>query len=370
MLFHICVILFLCILAAFLFSNGENKHTKKAYLSIVFFTLFFISAFRSINIGNDTATYVNFFELFGTMKSGLSFDTNSYFESRIEIGYILFNKILYLISKDYLILLSTVSAFVIGVWVLHIYKYSSMTWLSVYLFINLRLFYFSLSGLRQSIAMAIVLLSYKFLKDRKVIHFCLIILIASMFHLSALIFILIYPLSRINFSYRFIGISVFIGCVLFVTFDKVLIYFLRVIPKYNMYLNSVYFDGNIKVASIVNFIIIFIIFIFGAMVTKRKSSSIPSLNSELNILNHIVLLGAIISFLSINASIVNRFTMYFFMFIVIYIPMVLRYMGNEKLKLIILYAILVFTLAYNIVILYYRPEWQNVYPYEFIWQSR
>lgn len=371
MFFHIGLISFITVLAALFFSKGENRLSKQLYLFFVFSILLFLSSFRSINIGNDTATYVNLYYLFGSWEDLISenvlLSSNFYSESRIEIGYILLNKFLYNLSSDYAMLFFGTSLLILSIWIIFIYKHSTLVWLSIFLFINLRLFYFTLSGLRQAIAMALILVSYKFLIERKFIYFAIIVFCASLFHLSALVFLIIYPLSKIKLNKKILINSSIIGIVSFIFFDLIINSFLIIFPKYSMYLTSTYFDGNVRLASIMNFLVIFIIFIAGY--TLNNSEKITRDNSEINVLNHIILLGTIITFVSINASIVNRFSMYFFMFVVIYMPKIITNISNRNLRLTSLYFITIFSLLYNIVILYYRPEWQNLYPFEFYWED-
>ena len=68
-----------------IFYYGKSNKNKNIYLILVFFQLFFVSAFRSPEIGVDTSMYYSFF-------SGLNYLSeyhiwNIYFEK----GYILFN---------------------------------------------------------------------------------------------------------------------------------------------------------------------------------------------------------------------------------------------------------------------------------------
>ena len=63
----------------------ENKHTgyQVLFFLVVIFVLWFLTAFRAANIGNDTLNYVRYFNLFasnGIMQN-----------SRIEIGYQVLN---------------------------------------------------------------------------------------------------------------------------------------------------------------------------------------------------------------------------------------------------------------------------------------
>jgi len=375
MWFHFVIIGGLLLLAVLMFINGETKFKRKAYLAIVFILLFFISAFRSINIGNDTATYVKMFDIFGSANNIFDLDT------RIEIGYIIFNKILYHMTSNPLILFIVTSAFILGSYLKFIYKNSNMIWLSVLLLINLRLFYFTLSGIRQSIAIAIVLLGYEYIKSRKLIKFIIVILIASLFHYSAIVFLIVYPISKIKFSYLVVILQAIIGVALYFAFDILINFAFRLFPQYQAYTASGYFDGNVRIASILNFFVILSILLLG-LFTKLGKHKLPAnetnrvynanldlyyLNED-NLLLHIISLGVISYFIAINASLLDRVAMYFFIFTIILVPKAISNIRNRKMLTLVTYLIVVLTFVYNITILLYRPEWQHVYPYEFFWQ--
>lgn len=374
MWFHFLVIGLLLLLSVPLFLKGEKKWNKKIYLWLSFFILFFISAFRSVNIGNDTSEYVRLFNFFGTENNILELST------RFEIGYVVFNKILYSLSSNHLILFIVTSLFIIGVWMIFIYKNSNMVWISVFLFINLRIYYFTLSGLRQAISMAILLISYKFLKERKFVPFLSLILIASLFHSSALIFLIVYPLSKIKFNRRFLTVQTIVGILIFVAFDSFINIIFMLFPQYQHYASGVYFTGDVQIASVLNFLVLLIILLLGIFTLNQRDrqglidsnyiktkNKTPNIN-EKNILLHIISLGTLTYFAAINANMLDRIGIYFLMFSIIFIPKAIENISDQKLKILTTYLILIFVLAYNALILIYRPEWQHIYPYEFFWQ--
>src|SRR5699024_9401100 len=63
-------------------------------------------------------------------------------------------------------------------------------------FISLGYLYFSFTGLRQTLALSIILLSYNYIRERNLLLFIMFVFIASLFHSTALVFLLIYPISH------------------------------------------------------------------------------------------------------------------------------------------------------------------------------
>ena len=78
--------------------------------------------------------------------------------------------------------------------------------LSVFLLLTTVFFTFSLSGIRQSIATAIVFYALKYINQKKSLHYLFYLGIACLFHSSAAIYILFLILGKININ-RFVGFA-------------------------------------------------------------------------------------------------------------------------------------------------------------------
>ncbi len=102
--------------------------------------------------------------------------------------------------------------FVLGLYRLLMY-HSADPALSLVVFLALDLFGFSLSGLRQTLAIGILFFSYPFLKEKRFFRFALIVVTASLFHSTALIFLLAYPVYRLRLRLRNILILAAAGIV-------------------------------------------------------------------------------------------------------------------------------------------------------------
>jgi hypothetical protein len=99
-------------------------------------------------------------------------------------------------------------------------KYSNHPTLSWLVYFSLPLFFFaSLSTIRQSLAAAIILYSYKYLKEGKNLQFFISILIASLFHLSGIAGIFLWIVYKLKLS-RIVNIILFIISFIFPLFVK------------------------------------------------------------------------------------------------------------------------------------------------------
>jgi len=75
----------------------------------------------------------------------------------------------------------------------------TMSWI---VFICLGSMTFAMNGMRQALAMSICLLSYRYAKEKKLFRFLLIVMLAVLFHKSAMIFVLIYLLRNLRLNWK------------------------------------------------------------------------------------------------------------------------------------------------------------------------
>ena len=374
MILYYFLIFFLLIEAAVIFVDGSSNEKKKIFSTLAFVELFIISAFRSSNIGNDTKTYLQLFQQFGL--SGNVFNDISRFES----GYILLNKIVYFFSENSQSILIVTSFIILFLYLRFIYKESEMVWLSMFLFITLRDFYGTMNTLRLCLAIGIILVSYKYLKEKKLIPFILSVTVASLFHSTAIIFFIAYPISHLKFNLRNFFAMGLAGGIAFVAFNPLIALVVQVLPQYQHYLEASQYFGTQLLANYAQFFIDLSILFFGITIitlsTNRKRDLVAEdqVNekqsvSEIDILLNLMLVGTIISLIAVRASLLDRVASYFSVFSIIFIPKVIMMVENKNERTMYIYIIMILTLIYHTVIFVYRPEWNSVFPYEFFWQE-
>lgn len=194
-----------------LFSYNRYEGNRKAILFMLF-PLFGLIAFRGATVGTDTQAYIN---MFNAMKENL-FQAESSYE-RIEIGFTLLLKGLSKISGDPQILFIVQASVFYIVFVNFLKKNTLDPARFIVLFLGLNLFNFYLTGIRQAFAMSICLASYQMAKERKLIRFLLLVILAFTFHKSAIFFVAIYPLcsKKVNKNYIFYDVVAIVGAALF-----------------------------------------------------------------------------------------------------------------------------------------------------------
>ena len=194
------------------------KKQKKIFLFCTFSLFFALSALRSVNIGNDTSDYKLLFE-------NLKFMPVENFTWRFETGYLYFNKFIQIFFENSQSLF-VISAFIVCLgYAMLINKFSKIVWLSVYLFFTLRYFDLSMNILRQSLAMVILFLGfYILIKEKNILYFIILVFLASLFHNTAIVFLVVAILKKIKNEKRyiaFLSLITLVGLFSFNSFQRI-----------------------------------------------------------------------------------------------------------------------------------------------------
>lgn len=170
-------------------------------------TLVLVSGLRQ-NIG-DTYFYRHAYQI-----NNFTWD---HIKDGSDIGFLFLQMILKNISNDPQILILTTALITNFLIVLVLYKYSRLFEISLYVYITSGLFLVSMNGVRQFLAAAIIFAATKYILDGSWKKFFLVVIIASTFHQSALVFVPIYFLVRskawtkTTFSLLLIAVILVIG---------------------------------------------------------------------------------------------------------------------------------------------------------------
>jgi hypothetical protein len=320
------------------------------YLAIIAgLFLFLISALRSIEYGSDT---INYIERYNSLPY-------------ISISEIILNLItlngkdpfFYLISKVFNLLglnsqiwLGVIAAFFSFAVYKFIKNYSDDVFISYLALISLGYFYFSLTGLRQTVALSILVLSYKYLRERKLYPFILLVLFGSLFHFSALIFLIAYPMAYVRIGWKqLIGTLIAMGLsVLFGNQVRSIIGLAETLGSY----------ANQQVSlSISGFIIQLCIFLYCLIYRKEI---IKGDYNNLSLYN-LLFLGLVFQAFSGVIAEFFRISLYFSIFGIILITKALSSERNRKLRLIVYYLVLLSFTSYILLN-------ENLINYRFFWQ--
>ena len=187
------ILLLLIILLPMVIQKIKIKQTqaKKLILWTSFIAVFLLFALRNISVGRDIIAYEKAYKMTQQVK------WNDFDYIYFEVGYILLMKICIGLGMPFQLFLAIVSLMIIAPIFLFIKQFSKNPTLSILIWICYMYFEFCLTGLRQALAMSIVLIGIKYLLSAKkypLIKCSLLVILASLFHKSALIVFVILPI--------------------------------------------------------------------------------------------------------------------------------------------------------------------------------
>lgn len=309
-------------------------------LSILFACREFI--FSSNVIGTDYFEYKHWFEIteFSNIYSDVKYE---------NIGFdFIISLIKYLGGNFYIFLF--ISAFFINTSILFFIKrFSKNIGLSIIIYISL--FYTSTWNVtRQWIACAIFLIAFKYLIDKKSWKYIIIVFISSLFHITSLILLILYPLSKLNNKAQKVIINILIVLVfvivIFVTNIDTALFNLSGLFKSLNY--SYKYQDYIGQYSNYTSLIYGLASIFAMMLYDRINNSNNKIESKDAVYTYSIcyfLVGA----LAIKSFIFSRFIIYFSPAAIIALPYLVQ-IANSKSKNIIksiMYLVLISKIVFE-----------------------
>ena len=274
-----------------------------------------------------------------------------------EPGYLLLNWVVSLLGGDYRIFLFVFHFLLTALVFVWIGRYSASPWLSVFLFLTLQYFALSMNFLRQALAAAIAIWAYPFLKKRRFLPACGLVLLAACVHRTALVmlplcFLLALPPSRLHY-----GLASFTAGAAYFLMDPLINIAISIVPKYQHYLTEKYWQGNSFLYILMPLgCFLFAIPLLGQ--TAREKSSPVLANS--------VFYALLIQLFITRHFILERLSIYPAMFSLLALPAAVfapckRISQKARIGILILGALAYFLFAVS-------QGFHGVYPYHGIWE--
>ena len=175
--------------------------------------LWFFMAFRSMFVGTDTKQYVYIFEQIESLKFSELFSTRLYFYggrylfglSNFPKGYLIFNKLLTYISSNGQTITIACTTLIFAFMIRLLKKRSSYPMLSLWLFYTLGIYQTDMNVMRNAVIVFWCYLCFDLVEKQRLVLYIFCVLLASSFHLSALLFIPFYwIINRVDFTPKLI----------------------------------------------------------------------------------------------------------------------------------------------------------------------
>ena len=200
-----------------LLMNG-NKKDSKVFIFLAVIAMFAVMGFRdAYSIGIDSAS--SYITSFTKIANG---DTQLINNGKNELFYYLMKIVSNLSGGNYQIFVIVISAFVMLCTGHFVSRYSISPIQSFCYYWGLLLYIFMFSAEKQAVAMAILLLAFDAIIDRKPVKFLLLVAIASQFHFPALVFLPAYWLAKMKLDRNYVIILCGALVVTFIFRDAIL----------------------------------------------------------------------------------------------------------------------------------------------------
>ena len=327
---------------------------KKVFIIIIVYMIFFVGC-RSTNVGNDSANNLYIFNHIALLSTKQVLSLRPY---NLEVGYLLLVKAISCITKNgaYLFIIVALVDFIcIGKW---IWKEGDRPFISLFIFTCVFIPFF-LTGLRQSLALSIVLCSILCLKKKKTVKFVILVLFASLFHVSALIALAYIPISRIKNTKMYMGIITLSFIIAFLFRTSLFELTIR------LFSNSRYADYTVlnQGAPTTYIILLFILAFIGFTIDMRTVTVTHTEDEVSSISEYNIMVTSIpiLALVTVNGSLM-RVAMYFSIFMCLWVPSMYVRIRQRNIRVMVI----VFSLAILAVMFLNNIATSKCYLYEFI----
>ena len=216
--------------------DGRSRRTRaeacsRIAMALLFTALFLPLALR-VNTGNDYAKYVDFMHL---IRSHAYVPT--------EAGFNAFVRAVYALSgfENYLLVFALIAAATLALFLAAIWQQADDFAASFFLFMMLGYYFQTYNTVRYYFALSLVLFASGYLLRREFAPFVVLVLLAALFHKSALLALLLYPVAALPWK-KWVWAA---GAVLSVSFPLFQNFWLRVVVKlYPSYEDTEYLAGS------------------------------------------------------------------------------------------------------------------------------
>ncbi len=256
----------------------ENRN-RKNYIIFICIILILQSALRHVAVGADTyAYYLKFEEIKLTSWQEIWENFRSVYvlgEGK-DAGYPLIQKVFQIIFPDYRFFLFAVASFFF--WTLGRFLWFNTSHIrncliAICLYQALFYGFFSITGIRQTIATSFTLLGYEYIKKRRFTPFLLLILGGALIHKSVLIFLPFYFIAQIKHVKVFLLGIIVILPIVFISARRFAVILAQLSTSEN-YMN--YAISDYETAGAKMFLVFMIIIVCSTLVLYRDISSFES----------------------------------------------------------------------------------------------
>ena len=332
------------------------KNQRKNYVisAGIFLMIYLLLALRHPSMGNDLGYHNNYgyLAIFDRITATQWHDIfgGARFQ-HYEPGYVFLNKLLGVFSTNWQVFLAFMAFISLLPFHIVIKNESKNVLMSWFVFLGLPIFLLIYSGLRQTIAIGICFLAFPFIKKKKLIPALLLIVLASLFHESSLLFALSYPAYWLPIKRNARMITPVVLLCVFM-FKGPLLNAIGSLLGLNIDI-----DNN---GAFIFFAFLMMIYIFCMLLSDGEKETEGMLN--------ILFLACFCQAFSSLNSIVARTGFYFLPILTLLLPKVLNTIKDGKMRFVLKAAVYTGFILYGLFSIQ-TTQWACAYPYRFFWSK-
>ena len=338
----------------------KNKKGKIPFVINTVIPVLILIIFAGIRygIGTDYKQYQILYE--NTINSNgyvIDFSSNEY-------GFIFLMKFFNILHIDYNTFLIIVEAITLIIFTYSIKKMSIEFTISILAFICLGLYGNTFNIIRQMLAAAIISIGIPYIQEKKLKKFIIIVLIASLFHISSLIMIPLYYLFTRQYKKAFLAIIP--GAILMMNILGItnhiynFIMGLNIIPSKYVALYTTGKLTEMKFDTIYTVIITVIYYIYYFVYINRMDYT--KINTQEKIFNNIFFIFVLNVLIANNIWILYRIFVLYQVIIVFVIPKIMIQFKTEQQRIVKMIMIILLLIIYG----YVTNSQNGILPYESI----
>lgn len=210
---------------------GDSKRKVAPYYFIVILFII-IQSLRANTVGGDVYdSYARYYVFFGSMDWKTVFAYTNH-----EIGYVIYNKIIYSLSNG------NIQVFLFSISLVYhialsriIIKYSKNIYLSLFLYFASSGFNSSMNTLRSVLALSIIMFALPSLIERKKLGFLIGIFIAFLFHQTSICFLFLYVSLLLKDWKKIIVFNILAAAFFAVGINYIVPLINKWLPRYSVY---------------------------------------------------------------------------------------------------------------------------------------
>lgn len=326
------------------YGKGLLVKPKNIFAFLSFFSLFSVSSLRYM-VGVDYHSYTYIFE---TVNQGKGTHT--------EIGYRILNLLIGAFTDEPQWVYVITAMITLGLIVYGCYKYSPNPAMSLFLFVTTGYVFSSFNILRQYIAIAIIFVSLKFIKENRFFPFLLLVLLAATFHKTAVIMIPLYFLLRLRLKQSYMLMITAVG-ICFIPLRGVLT---------NLLVNTFYphYAGTDLIKSLSAFEFLYYVLLFSLVLFLCFRYKSSFFNDAYNLIIFNAAFYSFLVYLCLSfVPEINRIAIYIEFFVILLIPRLIAEEKNKKVRFIYYAVFISLYLVFFVVSIGVMGRY-NVLPYQ------